>query len=494
MTEKYNKSIVNDSSGLYAYKGANFSLLTQRFFRINRRNVLKLLGITVTSVFAGCIQQDKGSTTQDENGTINVAPTDGLIDEPIEIILSDFEPNEEITVWAHTEDSLGQTWLSFGRFETDNDGGLAITEQEPISGTYNEADSTGLLWSMRVPDGPDELSYIEDKVYTICFSAQRNDTTVASVDATRRFIDPEVVERRIDENGLVGSFFEPPGSGPHPAVLTLHGAEGEIAWLLGAMLASHGYATLALQYFSHTGESRLPGSLGEIPLEYCESAISWLLDRPSVGGDHVGVVGASKGGELALLLGSKLSRIGVVVGYVPSGIVWQGFGDERSTWTYRGEDVPFVPVDVDFETVSNLIGAAIAGIRGRPVPMAWLFRASLNNLDSEYIEAATIPVEEIDGPVLLISGKDDGVWPSTELSEIALRRLESHDHPYPYRHLSYENAGHIISVPYQPTTYWDTFEFVPGLTLKTGGTTIGNAHAAADSWPQVLEFLATGLR
>ena len=55
--------------------------------------------------------------------------------------------------------------------------------------------------------------------------------------------------------------------------------------------------------------------------------------------------------------------------------------------------------------------------------------------------AAEIPVERINGPVMLISGTDDQVWPATVLSEFAVRRLRAHSHPFAVEHLVYEGAA-----------------------------------------------------
>lgn len=461
--------------------------------RIDRRYLLWLVGSAATTTIAGCTQWTEG-TAQTTAGTIEVTPGDALVDEPLEIVLSGFDPNEELVVWARTDDEQEQTWLSFGRYETNDDGTLALTEQAPLSGTYEGIDPNGLLWSMQVPDGV-TVPFIQGETYEIEVVVQRNDTSVVSTDITRRFIDPGVVQHRITEEGIVGMFFEPSESGPHPGMLALHGSEGELPWLDGAMLASHGYATLALQYFSPTGDGGLPEELVGIPLEYGERAIEWLLEHPSVIDDQIGVMGGSKGGELALLLGSTFSQIGAVIGSVPSGVVWQGLsfeGTAGSSWSYEGENIPFVPIE--FDATIETVDATIAGVRGRPVPLAGSYRAPLESPESSRVAEATIPVEQIDGPVLLISGKDDALWPSTGLSELAMRRLNAHDHTYPYEHLAYEDAGHFISVPYQPTSHFDAFEFMPGFTMKLGGTPAGNAHAAADSWPRILEFLDEGLR
>ena len=49
------------------------------------------------------------------------------------------------------------------------------------------------------------------------------------------------------------------------------------------------------------------------------------------------------------------------------------------------------------------------------------------------VAAASIAVEKINGPVMVISGTDDQLWPSTRFSEMVIERLEAHDHPFPYR-------------------------------------------------------------
>ena len=97
----------------------------------------------------------------------------------------------------------------------------------------------------------------------------------------------------------------PNGPGPHPAIVWLGGSEGGLREGTAALLASHGYATLALAYF---GVDPLPPELIEIPLEYCKEGIDWLKAQPSVDAQHIAVLGGSKGAELALLLAATPSR------------------------------------------------------------------------------------------------------------------------------------------------------------------------------------------
>src|SRR5205823_7722084 len=109
---------------------------------------------------------------------------------------------------------------------------------------------------------------------------------------------------------------------PRPGVLVLGGSDGGIPSHLAATLASEGFTCLALAYFGIAG---LPRHLAEIPLEYVETALMWLGEQPLVAGTRVGVIGASRGAELALLAAASFpDRIGAVIAYAPSSVVFAG--------------------------------------------------------------------------------------------------------------------------------------------------------------------------
>ena len=87
------------------------------------------------------------------------------------------------------------------------------------------------------------------------------------------------------------------------------------------MLTSHGFVTLAFAYF---GIPPLPPGLAEIPLEYFGTAIHWLQRQEGVSPQSLAVMGPSRGGELALLLGATFPEIRAVVAHLPSGTLWMG--------------------------------------------------------------------------------------------------------------------------------------------------------------------------
>ena len=98
------------------------------------------------------------------------------------------------------------------------------------------------------------------------------------------------------------------------------------------------------------------------------------------------------------------------------------------------------------------------------------------------LEAATIPVERIHGPVLLLSGEADNLWPSTMLSEMIVTRLRSHRFKYPVEHTAYPEAGHLIS-----TIRTDD-------VTRRGGTIEGNHEAQVDGRRRFLDFFLRNLQ
>jgi fermentation-respiration switch protein FrsA (DUF1100 family) len=109
------------------------------------------------------------------------------------------------------------------------------------------------------------------------------------------------------------------------------------------------------------------------------------------------------------------------------------------------------------------------------------------------VERASIEVERIAGPVMLISGEADAMWPSAPLAEMALDRLHRARHPFPDVHLKYPNTGHSIKPPHVPTTVTAMLHPVDGALYALGGTPEGNARANVDSWQQMLAFLSRHL-
>lgn len=249
-----------------------------------------------------------------------------LIDASLEIRIINLPPYEMITVKAEMRDNLGNDWESFAKFTTDKMGEINLATAQPVSGSYDEPDVMGLIWSM-IPVANDKpkrktpLKPLETKL-----SLLGEQGVLATSTVVRKVIEPNVIRVPIRERGLIGTFFCHSKDVALPTVIVLGGSEGGLRESNAALLASYGFNTLALAYF---GIGDLPKELVNIPLDYIETAIGWLKDHPNVDYTKLGIFGTSKGGELALLSASMFSAIKAVVGYVPSGVVYPGIGNQH---------------------------------------------------------------------------------------------------------------------------------------------------------------------
>ncbi len=229
------------------------------------------------------------------------------------------------------------------------------------------------------------------------------------------------------------------GGGVHPAVLLFGGSEGGLRGEPEAdLLAAHGHPTLDLAYF---GEPGLPKSLAKIPLEYFAKALAFLRGQPGVDPHHVVVQGASRGGELALLLGATYpGLIDAVVAAVPSSEVNPGFPDlSQPAWTLHGTPV----------------------------------------------QQGAIPVERIHGPILLSCGGQDAVWGSCDYVGDIITRLQQKHFGYRVNPLKYPQAGHVVGIMFAYNS------FTPAAVAGSGGTLPANQAALADAHTQLLAFLAS---
>jgi nucleolar protein 56 len=125
------------------------------------------------------------------------------------------------------------------------------------------------------------------------------------------------------------------------------------------------------------------------------------------------VFGRSWGALAGLLVAARQDWPGAVVSYAGSGVVWDT-PSGAPAWIGRdGEPVP-----------------SVSG-RGKPT----LVEGQLDDAPEERLRAATIPVEDANGPVLLVSGAEDPVWPARRFSAVAADRLREAGHGHGFEHL-----------------------------------------------------------
>lgn len=283
---------------------------------------------------------------------------------------------------------------------------------------------------------------------------------------------PTPPTEQIRRPDLVADYFAAdPATAPRGAVIVLGGSEGGLGGSrsLARRLAADGFNAIAVSYFGESGQSP---RLNEIPIEPVGAALIWLQARPEVAGP-IAIVGVSKGAELALLVASRDPRITAVAVGVPSNLVWQGIDQTGaptgSSWTAEGQPLAYTPYDFSRGFISIFA----------------LYEGAVDTAPAE----AEIPVERIAGPVLMISGQADTLWPSADMAARVERRLQAHDFAFPVINIAYPEAGHAVFGPPIRDPNAPALQAVLGV----GGTIPALVSARADGWPRVLAFLREAL-
>jgi dienelactone hydrolase len=399
-----------------------------------------------------------------------------LVDETVEIRLSGLPSGRPVTVRLQQHDTAG-LWRSHATFVADGGGRIDLARMAPVSGSYSGVAPMGLVWSLQrdpAVERREATRAASPAPVQAELTAEIDGTVGARVIVRRHALAADVRVTEVRDRGLVGVFYEPPGQGRHPAMLVFGGSEGGLvdAWSYPGGLSSRGYAVLALAYFGVEG---LPPKHSMIPLEYFKTALDWLSEHPAVDARRIGIFGSSRGGELALLLGATYPQIATVVAHVPSHVVWAGCCDSLAdpAWTLGGKPIQRVVTVPTPEAVAR-------HANGQAPQSVHQFLALLD--DASAVARGIIPVERINAPVLLISGRDDRMWPSTYMADQVVARFRQHGFRHPVTHLAYDDAGHALGRPHFYTVN------------RLGGTTEGNGRARAEHWESMLRFLETNLR
>jgi nucleolar protein 56 len=455
---------------------------------LDRRTVLGLAA-GASTVLAGCA--DLGADPALE------VPDSTRIDEPVDVVATGLPADSAVRVEAsvrHPRDV--EPWTASATVRTGDDGRLDLRESAPERGAYESADPMGLFWAMEPSDVSRREAFFPLETHDVTFAVRppadqstddgatdagtTSDSTadelatktvvpddaLATATTTRRLPEPRTESL---DDGLVGTVHYPGTDGTAPAVVLLHGSGANEMTRTARLLADHGYVAASVQYFGNPDP--LPENLVEVPVEYVDRVVARLRDDDRVSDIPVGLYGVSKGGEFALLAGAHLDDVGAVVSVAGSGVAWEGIGEnsarpETSSWLLDGDPVPYVPYP-------NLY----------PGSVYEYYEDGFDEASEATVSDAIIPVEDVDGPVLLVSGDADGLWNSVRFHEIAADRRRENDAPV--AHERYEDAGHSVSPPFKPTYgrsdgYYDY-----------GGTPAGNARAHREYWPSTLATLAT---
>lgn len=246
----------------------------------------------------------------------------------------------------------------------------------------------------------------------------------------------------VKTDGFYGELFLPAKDKyPGKVLICFSGSDGkfELTKMLARVFQSHGLTTLALAYVMKEG---LPQQFLNVPIDSLEAAAKRLHD---MGYEKVGLWGISKGAELALVAGSLLPElVNAVIAVAPMNTVCQGFAKGKgiaflpgSSWSFHGKEIPYTA----YESKKFPLGQVLwKSIRLMDITMYDLYLPLVQHPNPD----AVIQVEKTTGPILLISSKMDNMWPSELAAKQIIKRLQEHNFPYFYQHLSYDYGSHLF--------------------------------------------------
>ncbi|WP_262060100.1 acyl-CoA thioester hydrolase/BAAT C-terminal domain-containing protein [Streptomyces sp. STR69] len=266
-----------------------------------------------------------------------------------------------------------------------------------------------------------------------------------------------------------GFIAEPPAGSGSAGVLVLSGSSGRIERERCRLFARAGVTAATVRWFGGPGQ---PPGICELPLETLVEATVLLRER---GAERVSILGLSKSAEAALLVSTLSNCADAVIALAPSSVVWANVGPGhdsrdhpyRSSWTWQGQSLPFVPYDESWLPPEP---------SDTPVALLDWYESSLMAYQDR-LGLAAIPIEKTDADLVLIAGGADKMWPSLRFAhELADRRTTAGRETIVTTHI---DAGHRITfpneVPPPPSTRFDH-----------GGTPEAGAALGAAAWPHVM--------
>ncbi|KAK6482649.1 peroxisomal succinyl-coenzyme A thioesterase-like [Huso huso] len=406
-------------------------------------------------------------------------PTRGLVDEKFHVDVLNLRPHQPITLHSVFQSEENDFWEAYGHYISDSKGMVKADETESLGGSFTGKDPMGLIWSMKpVPGSRTGLRFRKRDVQTPYVvhisvfdghisSGFNEKSALACTVMERWYMAPGVCRIDIRQDGVQGTLFLPPGPGPFPGILDLWGGGGGLVEYRSALLASHGYASLALEYLFQKNRSEKSAVIGE---QYFEAAFNILKNHPKVASERVGLFGLSFGTSVALAMAGNSTTISPKCLVCVSGShVFPVKESLSGVFAEMKTNMNKLKVDENNHLIwRNLI---------LPIPTDPDKKVNVGNIRC---------------PLLLIVGEDDQNWPAPECAVDIENMMKKAGNDHLLTKLSYPGTGHLIETPYSPHTRFSNFMLADSrekVIVLWGGETKPHAYAQEDSWRRILKFL-----
>lgn len=432
---------------------------------------------------------------------LTITPAMALATQPREIIASGLATGARYEIRATLEDDAMVIWEASGVFVADCSGEIRCSSAPSEEGSYTGTDASGLFWSM-LPKVNDPVAFQRDSKhrahnlglplidplanYIIRFELRKFQKAelLANAHSVMVRLVEGVEAKELKDGRLRGKVFRwSQDPGKRGTIVSLTGSGGGIELQYAPILASLGYNVVSLAYFAYED---LPPSIYRIPIEYFEECFQWIGDN--LGPQPIAVQGASRGGETSLVLASYLGDyLAGAIAIVPMHASVYGSSPDGAlcgpSFTFKGREIPYVPPLEQNEHADRQVSPP----DGTPQVLIPAMMALYNQEGVR--EKYALPVERFVGELLLVSSKDDQMWPSAWGADLVVNRLRSHPTKASFAHLRLHNSGHITPLPNTITSLSDALHHnLLDIYLACGGSPEGTARDSQIFWAACKDF------
>ncbi|XP_033982711.1 peroxisomal succinyl-coenzyme A thioesterase-like [Trematomus bernacchii] len=416
---------------------------------------------------------------------LSVQPSRGLVDEKFTVLVQNLLPGFQLTIHALHQCEDGHSWEAFAHYTADATSIVNVSQDPSLGRTYSGIEPMGLLWSLRpVPGSKTGLRWRKMNVQTpmgVTISVYQGHQTegfldqvlLASVVVERWFMAPGVRRVPITEGRLTATLFLPSGPGPFPGLLDLWGGGGKLVEYRAALLASHGIASLALDYLT----AKITRETGKmVDNDYFETAYRVLEQHPQILGSRIAMLGLSFGVSVTLRMAVYSQVVKLRCAVCISGSHVQPIdGPVNKLLLYlTSKNIDKIQLDKDNQSILRDMLL--------PIPTDPSLKVDVGRLQC---------------PLLLVVGEDDQNWPTYESAIDMREMMERAGNSHLLTVLSYKNTGHLIEPPFTPFVRASSFRTVtnPPFTMMVlwGGELVAHSLAQEDAWRKTLVFLRENL-
>ena len=265
-------------------------------------------------------------------------------------------------------------------------------------------------------------------------------------------------------------------------VVVMFGGMPGLLEFKASLLASHGFASLALAFFGVDAGNTWLNEKKEFcsDLAYFEKAIDYMLQHKNIISSGVGLITISFSVHIALMLSTYVSR------KIHCAVMINGFIHNLNVKYFYGNRSDLF-VDCVIPDFFHKWYAYSATLKEGEVQNFYDLYPMLTLEDLDSMEGkGLIPFyENKDVAYMMIAGEEDRCIPASHYTNLFEALLKRADHKN-YEILKYTGAGHLIEPPFAPLNKVTRLDKKP---VNWGGVKKPHAFAQEHSWKKQINFL-----